>query len=188
MQPPMWERSVSVTPLNHPRETGLSVSHTVNHPCETGLSHNHPCQTGLSRKNHPCETGLSHTHWTVHDSQAHKSLSCPIHKVARILHWSWRCHACRKLCSSIERQTTKFNMLCMKWRGMVCGCMVDTECAEMAAVSHGTSHVTTEQPCKYTTLVDTQNALQKSTVTHLESPLTRATKVQWVCSRVENSK
>ena len=45
----------------------------------------------------------------------------------------------------------------MKQRDMVHGCMVYTERAEMAAVSHGTSHVTTEKCCKYTTLVDIQN-------------------------------
>ena len=35
----------------------------------------------------------------------------------------------------------------MKLRGMVHGCMVYTEHAEMAAVSSGTSHVTTEMRC-----------------------------------------
>ena len=39
------------------------------------------------------------------------------------------------------------------------GCMVYTERAATAAVSHGTSHVTTEQRCKYTTSVaDIQNS------------------------------
>ena len=42
---------------------------------------------------------------------------------------------------------------------VVCGCMVYTECAETAAVSCGTSHVTTTQHCTYTTLVDIQNVL-----------------------------
>ena len=37
--------------------------------------------------------------------------------------------------------------------------MVYTERAETAAVSRGTSHVTTKQSCKYTTWVDIQNAL-----------------------------
>ena len=39
--------------------------------------------------------------------------------------------------------------------------MVYTERAETAAVSRGTSHVTTKQRCKYTTWVDIQNALCK---------------------------
>ena len=37
---------------------------------------------------------------------------------------------------------------------VVHGCMVYTEHAQKAAVSHGTSHVTTKQHCKYTTSVD----------------------------------
>ena len=37
--------------------------------------------------------------------------------------------------------------LCMKWRDMAHGCMVYTERAETAAVSRGTSHVTTKQRC-----------------------------------------
>ena len=45
---------------------------------------------------------------------------------------------------------------------MVHGCMVYTERAEMAAISRGTSHVTNEQCCKYTTSVDVQNALLKA--------------------------
>ena len=56
---------------------------------------------------------------------------------------------------------------------MVHGCMVYTECAKMAAVSSGTSHVTTKQLCNYTTWVDIQTVLQKATVTHLESHVTR---------------
>ena len=44
--------------------------------------------------------------------------------------------------------------ICMKWHYMVHGCMVYAECAEMAAVSCGTSHVTIKQRCKYTTSVD----------------------------------
>ena len=40
--------------------------------------------------------------------------------------------------------------------------MVYTERAETAAVSRGTSHVTTKQHCKYTNSVDIQNALYKS--------------------------
>ena len=42
---------------------------------------------------------------------------------------------------------------------MVRGCMVYTQRAETAAVSRGTSHVTTKQRCKYTTSVDIQNML-----------------------------
>ena len=38
------------------------------------------------------------------------------------------------------------------------GRMVYTERAEAAAVSRGTSHVTTKQRCEYTTSVDIQNA------------------------------
>ena len=67
---------------------------------------------------------------------------------------------------------------------MVHGCMVYTERAEMAAVSRGTSHVTTKKRCKYTTSMDTQNALYKDTVIHLES---NVTKEQRVCSRAENN-
>ena len=52
---------------------------------------------------------------------------------------------------------------------MVHGCMVYTERAETAAVSRGTSHVTTKQHCEYTTLVNTQNRAMKKVVTHLES-------------------
>ena len=47
-------------------------------------------------------------------------------------------------------------------RHMVHGCMVNTECTRMVAVSHGTSHGTTKQHCKYTTSVDIQNMLQKA--------------------------
>ena len=58
---------------------------------------------------------------------------------------------------------------------MVHGCMVDTERAEMAAVSHGTSHVTIKQHCKYTTLVDIlknieENKIEKNTLdTHVNA-------------------
>ena len=54
-------------------------------------------------------------------------------------------------------------------RCTVHGCLVCTGNTEMAAVSCGTSHVTTKQRCMYTTLVD----IQKVTVTHLESHVTR---------------
>ena len=46
---------------------------------------------------------------------------------------------------------TQCMWLCMKWHDMVCGCTVYTEHAEMAAVSHGTSHGATKKHCKYTT-------------------------------------
>ena len=65
----------------------------------------------------------------------------------------------------------------MKWWDMVHGCMVRTECTMVAAVSDGTSHVTTKQCCKYTTLVDIQNALWKATVIHLKSHNTTAQQV-----------
>ena len=44
---------------------------------------------------------------------------------------------------------------------MVYGCLVCRERSETAAVSRGTSHVTTKQRCKYITWVDIQNALKK---------------------------
>ena len=50
---------------------------------------------------------------------------------------------------------------CMKWRDMVHGCKVYTERTKMAAISRGTSHVTTRQFCKYTTWVNSQNTLSK---------------------------
>ena len=71
----------------------------------------------------------------------------------------------------------------MKWWDMVHACMVRTECTMVAAVSDGTSHVTTKQCCKYTTLVAIQNALWKATVVHLKSHNTTA---QWVYLKAEN--
>ena len=47
--------------------------------------------------------------------------------------------------------------------------MVFTERAEMAAVSRGTSHVTIQQHCIYTTSVDIQKTRYKKLVTHVES-------------------
>ena len=56
----------------------------------------------------------------------------------------------------------------MKWHcKLVHGCTEFTERVQTAAVSCGTSHVTTEQCCKYTTLVDIQNTLWKSAVSLL---------------------
>ena len=42
------------------------------------------------------------------------------------------------------------------------GCMVYAECTETAAVSHRTSHVTTNQHSKSMTSVDVKNALLKT--------------------------
>ena len=50
----------------------------------------------------------------------------------------------------------------MKWRDMVHVWMVYTEGGEMAAVSRGTSHVTIQQHCIYTTSVDIQKRAVKS--------------------------
>ena len=66
---------------------------------------------------------------------------------------------------------------------MVHGCVEYTECcAEMEAVSHGISYVTTKQ--HHNPLLDTQNALCKDTAIHLEP---HTTTVQWVCSVEEKS-
>ena len=46
---------------------------------------------------------------------------------------------------------------------------VHRTCAETAAVSRGTSDVTTKQRCKNTNSVDIQDVLCKATVTHSES-------------------
>ena len=72
---------------------------------------------------------------------------------------------------------------CMKWCNMAHGCIVYTECAEMAAVSHNTSHVI-KQHCKYPTLVDIQKCAMKKLVTRSESHVTW---VQWVRLKAENS-
>ena len=53
----------------------------------------------------------------------------------------------------------------------------------MAAVSRGTSYVTTKQRCKYTASVAVQNALCKATVTNSELHTTRALSL---CSEAEN--
>ena len=100
------------------------------------------------------------------------------------------CKSSQSLCQKSRWQVTAkcafilCTWFCMKWRDMVHGCMVYTECAKTAAVSPSASHVTTKQHCKYTTLGDIQNALWKAVVTHLESLVTE---VQWVCLRAENS-
>ena len=55
----------------------------------------------------------------------------------------------------------------------------------MAAVSSGSSYVTTKQCFKYTTLVDIfKNVLCKMTVTYSKSHVTKA---QWVCSEADTS-
>ena len=64
---------------------------------------------------------------------------------------------------------------------MVHGCMVYMDCTKVAAVSHGTSHVTTEQHWKHTASADIQNKLQKATATHLGS---HSMKSQWVWSEL----
>jgi len=51
---------------------------------------------------------------------------------------------------------------------MVHGCMVDTERAEMAAVSRSTSHVTVKQRCNYTTSVNIKKTRHKNLVTHVK--------------------
>ena len=84
------------------------------------------------------------------------------------------CQKCRWHVTAEHLYTLRV-WLCMKWRDMVIGSMVYIERAEPAAVSHGSSHVTTEQRCKYPT---------KKLVVHLEP---HATRVQWVCLRVEDS-
>ena len=62
--------------------------------------------------------------------------------------------------------------------------MVYTEHVETAAVSCGTSHVTTKQHCKYSTWVDIENrAIQKVTVTHFESHVTKAQRINWRVKR-----
>ena len=47
-------------------------------------------------------------------------------------------------------------------RDMVLGCMVYSERAETAAVSRGTSHLTTKQRCKYITSLNIQKRTVKS--------------------------
>ena len=70
---------------------------------------------------------------------------------------------------------------------------VHRTCAETAAVSHGTSNVTTKQCFQYTTSMEInkkrykkykQNKRKKNTVTHSESHVTWA---QWVCSRAADN-
>ena len=55
---------------------------------------------------------------------------------------------------TVKHACTLRMWLCMKWRDMEHGCIVYTKRAETAAVSRGTSHVTTNQRCKYTTSGD----------------------------------
>ena len=62
---------------------------------------------------------------------------------ARKESWSF-CPKCRWLITAKHACTLRM-WLCMKRRDMEHGCMVNTERAETAAVSSGTSHVTTKQ-------------------------------------------
>ena len=73
------------------------------------------------------------------------------------------CRKCRRQVT-VKHTCTLCMWLCTKWYDMVHDCMVYTERTKMAAVSHGTSHVTTKQCCKYTTWVAIQNMLYKATV------------------------
>ena len=57
---------------------------------------------------------------------------------------------------------------------MLYGCKVYTERAVMAAVSRGTSYVTTKQRCKYTTWMNIQKRAKENGVIHSESHATRA--------------
>ena len=70
--------------------------------------------------------------------------------------WSF-CQRCKWQVTA-KHASTLFMWLCMKWRDMVHGCMVYTVRAESAAVSRGSSRVTTKQRCKYTTSVAFQSA------------------------------
>ena len=56
--------------------------------------------------------------------------------------------------TSVKHARTLRMSICMKWRDTVHGCMMYTELAERAAVSRGTSRVTTKQ-----NYVDIQNVL-----------------------------
>ena len=97
--------------------------------------------------------------------------------------WSF-CQKCRWQVTA-KHTCTLCMWLCMKWHDTVHACIVYTECAETAAVSRGTSHVTTKQHCKYTNLVDIYSKMcNEKLVTHTESHVTTA---QWVCLSVENS-
>ena len=56
----------------------------------------------------------------------------------------------------------------MKWCNMAHVCMVYTECAETAAVSCGTRHVTTKQHSKHSTLMDIQKcSIKKEEASHV---------------------
>ena len=80
--------------------------------------------------------------------------------VERKRSWSF-CQKCRWQVT--EKNTFTLCMwLCMKWHDMVHGCVVSTECGKMAAVSHGSSHVTTKERCKYITSVDIEKRTIKS--------------------------
>ena len=58
-------------------------------------------------------------------------------------------HMVQILLKSYEYEREKERL---EWCGVVHGCMVYTDHAEIAAVPCGTSHVTTKQHCRYTTV------------------------------------
>ena len=71
------------------------------------------------------------------------------------------CQKCRWQVTAKTRMHPTYVVLLMimKNSDIVQGCIVYTARAETAAVSRGTSHVTTKHSCKYTTSVDIHNAL-----------------------------
>ena len=75
--------------------------------------------------------------------------------------WDLSLHGDHRSSQPVHKASPDAPVPCMKCRDMVHGCMVDTDCTETAAVSHGTSHVITKQHYKYTTWVDIQNVLKK---------------------------
>ena len=71
--------------------------------------------------------------------------------------WSF-CQKCRWMVTAKHLCTLRM-WLCVKWGDMAHGCTAYTESAELAAVSSGTSHVTTKQLCNYVTWVDIQSTM-----------------------------
>ena len=90
---------------------------------------------------------------------------------------------CRKAMLGVWHELYLRMRFCIKWCDMVHG-LVHTERAETAAVSRGTSHVTTKQRCKYTTSVDIQNALQWDRKNDSRSSRITCDKSEWVCLTV----
>ena len=82
------------------------------------------------------------------------------------------CKRSRSFCQKCRWQVTGKHSrtlcmwLCMKWHDMVHGCVEYTECGEMAAVSHGSSHLTTKERCKYITSEDIFKKHYKKLVNH----------------------